>query len=242
MKKAFIIGASTGIGREVAVQLSRLGYETGLVARRAELLQELQNEIPGKSHISCMDISDTEVAREKLGDLIALMGKVDIIILNAGIGIPKASWQEELKIIQTNVIGFAALANYSYDYFKRSGEGCLVGVSSIAGLRGSHAATAYCASKAFMSNYLEGLKCRAIKDGLSITITDIIPGFVETPMTENLSYKFWVATASKAAAQMIAAILKKKGKAFITKRWTSIALLMRILPLWLYSRISLNSK
>jgi len=237
MKKAIIIGASTGIGREVAIQLAQMGYEIGLVARRKELLLQLQTEIPGKSHIMPMDISEPGSAREKLTALIGMIGKVDMIILNAGIGIPNPTWIDEQKIIQTNVNGFAALANYSFDYFKKLGSGCIAGVSSIAGLRGGRLATAYCASKAFMSNYMEGLRCRAAKEGLNISVTDIIPGFVETPMTANLSYKFWVASAKKAARQMISAILQRKKKVYVTRRWAIVAALMKIVPVWLLSKI-----
>jgi short-subunit dehydrogenase len=237
MKKAIIIGASTGIGREVAIQLAQMGYEIGLVARRKELLLQLQTEIPGKSHIMPMDISDTVSAREKLASLIEMMGNVDMIILNAGIGIPNPTWQDEQKIIQTNVNGFVALANYSFEYFQHLGRGCIVGVSSIAGLRGARIGTAYCASKAFISNYMEGLQCRVAKEGLNITITDVIPGFVETPMTANLSYKFWVASAKKVATQMIVAILEKKERVFVTKRWAIVAALMKVMPLWLLSKI-----
>lgn len=237
MKKAIIIGASTGIGREVSIQLAEIGYEVGLVARREELLLQLQNEISAKSHVMSIDISEPASAREKLGLLISQMGDVDMIIINAGVGIPNPTWKDELSIIQTNVNGFVALANYSFEYFKQRGRGSLIGVSSIAGLRGNRTGTAYCASKAFVSNYLEGLRLKASKERLNITVTDIIPGFVETPMTAKLTYTFWVATVKKAADQMITAILAKKDRAFVTRRWAFVAVLMKVIPFWLLSKI-----
>jgi short-subunit dehydrogenase len=84
---------------------------------------------------------------------------------------------------------------------------------------------------------MEGLRCRAAKENLDITITDVLPGFVETPMTAKLTYTFWVAPVKKAARQMIAAILQKKNKAFVTKRWALVAALMKFVPLWLYAKI-----
>lgn len=237
MKKAIIIGASTGIGREVAKQLSEQGYEVGITARRQELLLDLQAELPGKSHIMIMDISNPGEAREQLRELIVTMGGVDAIIINAGVGIPNPTWENEQTILNTNVNGFVALANFSFEYFSKARRGRLVGVSSIAGVRGGRLATAYCASKAFVSNYMEGLRCRAKKEGLNITVTDVIPGFVETPMTEKIKYKFWVAPVQKAARQMIRAFEAGQSRGYVTRRWILVALLMKSLPLWLYSKI-----
>ncbi|TAL59568.1 MAG: SDR family NAD(P)-dependent oxidoreductase [Bacteroidetes bacterium] len=237
MKKAIIIGASTGIGRETAIQLAQQGYEIGICARRKELLEQLQSEIQGTCHIMSMDISETEEAREKLASLINSMGGVDMIILNAGIGIPNADWKGEEKIININVTGFASLANFSFEYFRTIGKGCIAGVSSIAGLRGGSISTAYCASKAFVSNYMEGLRCKAAKENLDITVTDIIPGFVDTPMTEKQTRTFWSASAKKAAGQLISAVVSGKSKGYVTKRWVLVATIMKVMPLWLLSKI-----
>jgi len=235
--KAIIIGASSGIGRELAIQLSQKGFEVGLVARRKSLLLELQENLEGTSHVMSFDITDFKNARRKLSELIRIMKSVDYIIINSGIGIPNANWKDEQQILNTNVQGFAVMAQLSFEYFKERGKGCLSGVSSIAGIRGSGVATAYCASKAFISNYLEGLRCRAKKEGLDITVTDIIPGFVDTAMTRNIDYKFWVATSQKAAKQAISALLKKENRAYVPREWTLIAQLMKIIPFFLYSKI-----
>ena len=235
--KAIIIGASSGIGREIAIQLSQKGFEIGLVARRKDLLLELQQILPETSHVMSFDITDFKNARKRLSALIKKMKVVDYIIINAGIGIPNPNWEDEQRIICTNVQGFAAMANFSYEYFKSIGRGNISGVSSIAGIRGGRMATAYCASKAFMSNYMEGLRCRAKKEGLNIKVTDIVPGFVDTSMTRKLDYKFWVASSEKAAKQAIASILKNKRKAYVTKKWLFIALLMKIIPFSIYSKL-----
>lgn len=237
MKKAIIIGASTGIGREVSIRLSQKGYEVGLVSRRIEMLQEVQQELVGHSHIEAIDITNAQQTRMGLNSLIEKMGTVDMIIINAGIGVPDANWEEEQRILQTNVNGFTAVANYAFEYFTSIGKGTLVGVSSVAGIRGGRRATAYCASKAFVSSYLEGLRFRAMKENLKIQVTDIIPGFVETPMTSKLNYTFWMATSKTVAKQMIAAIERGKTKAYVTSRWWLVGLLMKIIPDKIYCQI-----
>ena len=237
MKKAIIIGASSGIGMELAFHLDAQGYELGLTARRIKRLKEVSSKLANKTYIARMDISDTSNARKVLGDLLNSMGEVETIIINAGIGIQDPSWEDEQMIIQTNAMGFASLAHYSFEHLKRQGKGSLVGISSIASLRGGRIGTAYCASKAFMSNYLEGLRFRATKENLNITVTEIIPGFVETAMTEKLKYKFWVCTAKQAASQIITSIQRRRQKAYVTRKWILVAFLMKWMPDWLYGRV-----
>lgn len=236
-KKAIIIGASSGIGREVAVQLSNKGYELGLTARRTMLLKELQSELPGKSHVATMDISNPLQSRTILSKLIEKMGYVDVIIINAGIGIRNPSWMNEIEIVQTNVQGFIALANLAFEHFKKQRGGTLAAVSSIAGIRGSRIATAYSASKAFMSNYMEGLRFRSRHEKLNITVMDIIPGFVETSMTKGLGYKFWVSKPHNAAKQIIKSLKNHQSKAYVTRKWILVAYLMKYAPDWIHSLI-----
>jgi short-subunit dehydrogenase len=108
-QKAIIIGASSGIGKELAKILSHHGYETGLTARREELLRELQSELPARSYAKEMDVSHTEPARKILQELINEMGSVDLVVINAGISTKsKASWEQEKQIISINVTGFVA--------------------------------------------------------------------------------------------------------------------------------------
>ncbi len=200
MKKALIIGASSGIGRELALTLSKHGYEIGLMARRVELLKDLQREISTKTHIGHLDISHASEAIEKVQDMVSQMKVIDLMIINAGTGFlnPKLDWLDEQKTLDVNVYGFCALAGFAFKYFSKQACGHLVGISSIGALRGNHIAPAYNASKAFMSNYLEGLRKKAFKDGIPIMVTDIKPGFVDTEMAKGEG-KFWVASPRKAA-------------------------------------------
>jgi short-subunit dehydrogenase len=127
------------------------------------------------------------------------------------------------------------MINLAYKYFSQKGEGQIVGISSVAALRGGYDAPAYHASKAFISNYMEGLRIKAKKSNLPISITNIKPGYVKTDVLvkENL---FWVASPEKAALQIYNAIDKKKDHAYITKRWRLIAWLLKIVPDFIYKR------
>lgn len=152
MKKAIVIGASSEIGKALAVVLAKQGYEVGLMARRTELLEALKHEIPTKSHIGHIDLSRVPEAIEKLKNMIQKMQGVDLIVINSGSGFlnPELDWSKEQQTLGVNVYGFCALAGEAYRTFSKQGQGHLVGISSIGALRGNPVAPAYNASKAFM--------------------------------------------------------------------------------------------
>ncbi len=237
MKKAIIFGASSGIGREVAKILSNDGYILGLAARRVECLEELQRELPNESFVRFCDVSRSDDCEPVMNGFIADMGGLDLVIISSGTGHlnPELEWQKEKDTIDVNVTGFARLACLAARYFIDKGEGHIAGISSIGALRGSHEAPAYSASKAFVSNYLEGLRCKVTRVAPGITVTDIMPGFVDTEMAKGEGL-FWVAPAEVAAKQICRAIKKKKDRVFITKRWRFIAVLMKCMPDWLYKK------
>lgn len=237
MKKAIIIGASKGIGRAISVQLSKIGYEVGLASRDVERLKALNEQLPNKSFFTEMDIVNTNDSIIRLERLIEKMGWVDVIIINAGIGRQNPSLQDELDILSTNVTGFLALARFAYDYFKAQGGGTLLAISSIAGLKGNRIGTAYSASKAFVSNYLEGLSYKSRKENSGIKVINIIPGFVDTDMTKGLKYKFWVATPEKIARQIVRSVDKNKKVVYVSRRWQVVAIILKILPSSIYQFI-----
>jgi len=183
-KKAIIMGASSGMGKELAKILSGNDYIVGLAARRIDLLSELQKALPNKSFIQQIDISKPEEAEIKFKEMINEMGGVDLVVISSGYGDlnSKLNWPPEKATIDVNVTGFALIAGISMQHFLERGSGHLVGISSIAALRGQRSAPAYAASKAFVSNYLEGLRHIAIKSRKPILVTDVQPGFVKTPM------------------------------------------------------------
>ncbi|MGB1204627.1 MAG: SDR family NAD(P)-dependent oxidoreductase [Chitinophagales bacterium] len=237
--KAIIIGASSGIGAALAKIMAAEGYELGLTARRTEKLVDLAAQISTKTYLQTMDVTKTEAARAVFLELIDQMNGVDVVIINAGVGEITTRWEKELNIINTNVTGFTAITNAAFYHFQsQQQKGHIVGISSLAALRGGSRIPAYHASKAFITSYMQGLRYRAIRKKLDISVTDIRPGFVKTEMTDKNDFMIWAATADKAATQIFSAIKRKKKVAYITKRWSIVAFIMRVLPDFIYSKIT----
>lgn len=235
-KKAIVIGASSGIGRALAKLLDKEGYQLGVAARREEKLQTLRRQLHEPNYSSAFDVAAPN-ASDKLKELIIDMGGVDIIVISAGTGAldRQLSLDNEFRAIHTNVLGFVAMANVAYHHFRQRGGGHLVGISSIAALRGGPA-TAYNASKAFVSNYLQGLRFLATKTEVKMDITDVQPGFVDTDMAQG-DRLFWVAPVDKAAGQIMQAIRYRRRHVYVTRRWRLLAWLLKLMPENLYHRL-----
>ncbi|MEM6784571.1 MAG: SDR family NAD(P)-dependent oxidoreductase [Bacteroidota bacterium] len=237
MKKAVVVGATSGIGRAVALALGARGYAVGVTGRRSPLLDELLAELPGTAEAATMDVTELDEARRVFDVLAERMGGVDLVVLSAGTGhIDEAeSWDHVRETVETNAVGFAALADAAYRHFETRGGGHLVGITSVAAVRESGLAPAYHASKAFAARYLAGLRHRAAKSGLPITVTDVRPGFVDTAMAKGEGL-FWVASPERAAAQIVSAIERERSVVYVTRRWRGVAALLATLPGWLYRR------
>ena len=238
MKKAIIVGASSGIGRELAKILAKDGYTLGLAARRDELLLSLQGEMATPSCRKTIDISKPEVAMPALTELITELGGADLIVLASGTGDinHELDWQKEKAAVDVNVAGVTAMINVSLQHFIKQNSGQLAVISSVAALRGGRESPAYNASKAYLSNYLEGLRCKLIREHLSITVTDIRPGLVDTEMAKGEGL-FWVQPVGKAARQIYQKIKQKKRVAYVTKRWGVVAFLLKRIPARLYEKL-----
>jgi short-subunit dehydrogenase len=238
MKRAIIIGASSGIGKALVELLLAGGYTVGITARRTELLQSIQTANPGRVIIRTMDVKQTSVLETICDDLVSELGGLDLMIISAGTGEENKdlTYEIEERTILTNVTGFTCLADWSMRYFCRQRAGHLAAISSIAGIRGNGLVPAYNASKAFQINYLEGLRVYAFKIGYPITVTDIRPGFVNTDMAKGDGL-FWVVPVEKAARQIYQAIQQKKKVVYISRRWRLIAFLLRILPFAIYRKL-----
>lgn len=236
MKKAIVIGATSGIGKALTTQFSQNGYIVGVMGRRLNLLEEIKSELGENIFLQTVDVT-SESALSDFQTLIDKMNGVDLVVISAGTGSidPNLPWNKEKETIDTNVIGFTAMANIAWHHFKKCGKGHLVGISSIAAIRGG-GAPAYNASKAFVSNYLQGLRSIAVKSNIRITITDVQPGFVDTKMAQGEGL-FWVTSPQKAAMQIYAAIKNKKKHVYVTKRWRLIAWILKLLPDFLYNRM-----
>ena len=152
------------------------------------------------------------------------------MVYSSGIGDAnyKLDWSLEKPILETNVLAATKIYGLAYNMFHEQGYGHLVGISSIASIRGNRHAPSYYASKSFQASYLESLWMKGKRSKATIVVTDIQPGFVDTPMA--LGKTFWMADVEKASKQIYSAIKKKKRKAYITKRWRIIAIIIKVVP------------
>jgi len=233
-KKAIIIGASSGIGKELARILVSRGYKVGITGRRKELLEEIRIGNPEMIAIRSFDVSDLSKTTRSIDELIKELGGLDLLVMSAGVGFLNEDLDisPQLETIATNITAFTDIMSFGFNYFLKKKSGHLVGITSIAALTGNKLAPAYNASKAYQINYLQGLykKARGLK--LPIFISDIRPGFVQTDMAKG-NKQFWVASPEKAASQIYLAIKRKRRITYITRRWSLFAFLVRMVPRWL---------
>ncbi|MGB5462552.1 MAG: SDR family NAD(P)-dependent oxidoreductase, partial [Aureibaculum sp.] len=223
-KNAVVFGATSGIGEALANLLVKEGYKVLITGRRIERLESIQALNPAKYVVKEHDITDINATNKIFEELPSIFDKIDLIIHNAGIAEPNfdLSWEKDLPTLETNVLGATRVYQLAYNYFKDQGYGHLVGVTSIASIRGNRQVAAYHASKAFQASYLESLWMKAKRTKKAkIDVTNILPGYVDTDII--ISDTFWMASVDKAVNQIYAAIKNKKRKAYITKRWRLIA-------------------
>jgi short-subunit dehydrogenase len=224
-----VIGASSGIGMELARLLAKDGHTTYITGRREPLLSQLQSEAPDLFRIKTFDITDLVASEKAFREMCDDLGSVDLVVVNSGWGDinKKLDWQIEHTVINTNVVGATHLCVLAMHQFYRQNKGHLVGISSVAGLIGGSLNPAYNASKAFLSNYLSGLRMSAKARKQPITVTDIRPGFVKTDLVKGDNI-FWMQPVDKAARQIYQALQAKKKVAYITRRWRLMAWLMKL--------------
>jgi short-subunit dehydrogenase len=236
-QKIIIVGATSGIGKELAILYAAMGCKVAVTGRRENLLDELKNIYPQNIITACFDVTVNDLDSH-LKNLVTELNGLDLFIYNAGYGDTSADLDIEIEntTIHTNVNSFVNAMHFAFNYFVAQGFGQIAVTSSIAALRGNSWAPAYSASKAFMSNYAEGLNIKARRLKKNIIITDIKPGFINTKKAKG-NKRFWMATPQKAAKQIVQAINKKKRIAYITKRWWLIAQILKILPYSIYRRL-----
>ncbi len=229
-KKAIIVGSSSGIGRALAKKLSAEGYLVALTGRSLEKLQELQKELSGESLVRQLDVRNTREAIHGLRNTIMSLQDLDLMIINAGVLFhnEKLQWDLEEEMIRVNALGFAAMANVAVDYFLQKGAGCIVGISSVASHRGSGRSPAYNASKAFISNYMEGLRQKF--SNTAIKVVDIRPGFVDTEMVRGRKGLFGIISPERAAEDIYKALQKGKKIAYVPSWWEIVMWFVRRLP------------
>lgn len=238
MNNAIIIGASSGIGREMALQLINSGCRVGITARRVHLLNEIKDMYPDSVYVEEMDLMDVDTSVEAFNRLYQRLGAVELVVVNSGTGShdPDLDLEIAKRVVGVNVMGFTALVNEGYRALDESNGGYLVGVSSIAGIRGNAYSPTYPASKSYMTTYLEGLRCKSYQSKAGIKVIDVKPGFVDTAMGQS-EQAFWRASTKKAVEQMLKAINRGKENIVVTKRWYFVAWLMKWIPFGIYKRM-----
>jgi short-subunit dehydrogenase len=238
MKKAIIVGASSGIGKGIAKVLAKNGYKVGITGRKKELLNELKKEKPDFFLTKVFDVTDTNNTIEKLEELVLELEGLDLLILSSGTGKfnEALDFDIEKETIDLNVTGFTNIIGWTISYFEKQNYGHLAAITSAAGLRGSKQAPSYNASKSYQINYLEGIRQRATKSKKPIFITDIRPGLVDTKMAKGEGL-FWVMPVEKVVTQIFKAIKRKKKVVYVTKRWGFIGRLLKILPRFIYDKM-----
>jgi len=236
-KTILIIGASSGIGEALARAYAHHGWQVGIAARSADKLAAIAAAFPDQIKTFVLDVTAND-ALDHLQHAFNTLGKVDIFVYSSGTGMANSPLDEkiELDTVAVNVTAFTRFVVAAYHYFEQKGGGQLVAFSSVASRRGDRGSPAYNASKAFESNYLEGLRKKAFRRKLNLTITDIRPGFVDTAMAQGPGL-FWVAPVEKAALQIKKAIENKRAVAYITKRWFYVAKILEWLPPSLWHRL-----
>lgn len=236
--KVFITGASSGIGAALAEHYASQGATLGLVARRGELLQELAAKLNTPVATYALDVRNADALDQAAQDFIGRFGVPDIVIANAGVSRGTLTENKEdsvafRAIMEINVLGMVHTFQPFIAAMRRAGKGSLVGIASVAGIRGLPGAGAYSASKAAAISYLESLRVEMASSG--IHVTTIVPGYIRTPMTEVNTYKMpFLMEADVAAVKFVKAIANKRRFVVIPWQMGCLARFMRFIPPFLW--------
>ena len=241
-KKVIIIGATSGIGREVALIYIAQGWKVGVAGRREAELEALRSAYPEQVSAQALDVTK-ENAPQKLQALIEQVGGMDVFLLSSGIGKQNPTLETglELTTAATNVEGFIRMTNAAFHYFEQQGHGHLAVISSIAGTKGLGAAPAYSATKGFQNIYMDALDQLARMKKLNIRFTDIRPGFVATPLLNNQKKYPMLMDAPIVALDIVSAIEKKKRVAIIDWKFRLLVGFWRLIPKWIWLRLPVKN-
>jgi len=238
--RVFITGASSGIGAALARHYAARGAVLGLVARRRAGLEALRAELPGEHAIYAADVANAQALRDAAGDFMARFGLPDVVVANAGVSVGTLTEEQgDLaafeRVMRTNVLGIVATFQPFVAPMRVRGSGRLVGIASVAGIRGLPGAGAYSASKAAAIAYLESL--RVEMHGSGVKVVTIAPGYIDTPMTAVNRYPMpFMLPADEAARRFARVIDAGTGYAVIPWQMGLVARLLRLLPNAVFDR------
>jgi short-subunit dehydrogenase len=238
--KVFITGASSGIGLAIAAEYARRGAILGLVARRADALASFQQAHPQNSiSLYPADVRDADALAAAAEQFIAQHGCPDIVIANAGISQGAVTGRGDLRafreVMDVNYFGMVATFEPFAAAMMAARKGTLVGVASVAGVRGLPGSGAYSASKAAAFKYLEALRVEMRPKG--VNVVTIAPGYIRTPMTAHNPYPMpFLMDADRFALKVADAIARKTRFAIFPWQMRVVAMLLHVLPRWIYDR------
>lgn len=239
-----VTGASSGIGRGLALELGKRRAKVGLIARRAELLKEIATAIEaqgGNALALAVDVNDSESVRVAARQISNELGAIDILVANAGIGASNDAAEldaaQVARVINVNVIGVANCVAAVIPEMVARATGQLVAISSLAAYRGLPKSAAYCASKSGVSAFFESLRLDLAPKGIDVTI--IHPGFIKTPLTAGRQAQMpFLMELDDAVGKIIGAIEKRKKSYAFPWQLASIVRAGMVMPTWMYDRIS----
>ena len=246
MKTVILTGASSGIGRELALEFAKRGFNLGLLARRVQLLNSVKNEIL-KLHptiqveIFPLDITIYTEIYPAFKYLSSKLGRISHVIANAGVAgskeVGSSDFLHDKRVIETNLIAGMAIIEASVKIFREQNTpGHIIGISSIAGTRGFPKNASYSASKAGFTNYLEAARIDLKKQ--NILVSTILPGFIDTDMNSHMKTRPFLISANKGAKIIIDKIEQKKEVAIIPNfPWSILTFLMKRIPDFIWQRI-----
>ncbi len=240
---AIVTGASSGIGRALALGLARSGCKVGLLARRRSLLEEVVGQIEiqgGTAAWATADVTDRDQIRQAFDDLTSRLGPASIVVANAGVGVPTTLEPMNITTIETmikvNVLGLIYTIEAALPAMLDQKSGQIAAISSLSAYKGMPGESAYCASKAAINAYMEGLRVQVRDRG--IAVTTICPGFVKTPMTDIDGFPMLFPMEAEEAADRVIKALRKRSKV-VNFPWQTTAMikLARWMPDWVLARI-----
>jgi short-subunit dehydrogenase len=245
-QRAIVVGASSGIGAEIARHLADDGAAVALIARRADALEQVAAAIRSRGAAKVLtaphDVLDHDAAPALFGRLVNELGGLDLLVYAAGIQYNPDEgvydFVQDRAMIEVNVIGAIRWTSLAAARFEAQRSGTIVGLSSIAGERGRRTMPAYTASKAALTTWMEALRNRIARHG--VNVVTVKPGFVDTPLTQHLARKPMMIPAERAAALILAAARRGTSpQAFIPARWQLVALVLRHLPSFVFRKLDL---
>lgn len=247
MKKAIIIGATSGIGQAVMLELTRRGWEVGIAGRRQEQLIELQRTNLNVIATQRIDITHPDAA-DQLHTLIGKMGgDIDLYFHSSGIGYqnPSLDIDKELRTVETNALGFTRMVTAAYHYFLQHPErqGHIAVISSIAGTRPLGAAPAYSATKRYINHYMDCLRQLLHIQGVRhLCLTDIRPGFVRTPLlTDGGNYPMQL-DVNQVAKEIVDGLERRKSVITVDWKYRLLVFFWRLIPRFIWLRLKIASK